>query len=211
MDQQKRTMAILLAFALLILCTTGCALIQKRHFWNPETANNEIIKTPNYNLIFQHGNVYLEVNQLGGWYETYFFGPPFIPIIPRFLFPPYRKKALHVMTVVEIRSPDDTIVLDFSKIRLQYSGEGISQLNRLEEWREKGRSQGILRIKVPMGRTTIDKRKASYWLVFEDVPYSAEEIWLDFGNLEINGKDVRVPTFKWRMVKEYVYEPLYNP
>ncbi|HXX34446.1 MAG TPA: hypothetical protein VEM15_08235, partial [Thermodesulfobacteriota bacterium] len=80
MNRHKRTIAILLTLALLIPCITGCAVVQKTHFWQPDTANTEIVKTQYYHLIFQHGNVCLDVHQLGGWNETYFFGPPFIPI-----------------------------------------------------------------------------------------------------------------------------------
>jgi hypothetical protein len=151
------------------------------------------------------------VHQLGGWNATYFFGPPFIPIIPSFLFPPYRKKALYVMPLIEIRSPDDTTVIDFSKTQLRYSEGGVLQLRRLEEWKKGEGSKGISKTEIPMGRTTIANKKGLYLINFDNVPYRAEEIELDFGNLEINGNEVKVPVFKWRMVKKYVYEPLYNP
>jgi hypothetical protein len=202
MSQHERTRTILLALACLILCTTGCALIQKSHYWQPETANTETIKKPSSDFTFQHGNVYLDVHSPGGWNVTYFFGPPFIPIIPRFLFPPYRK-VLYAMILFEIRSPDDTTIIDFPKIRLQYSGEKTLQLRRIKDISEKPT------IEIPIEKTVISKKKASYILIPELIPYGAEELLLDFGSLEINGNDVKLPVFKWRIVTEYRYEPLY--
>ena len=103
MDRHKRTIRILLILALLIPCTGGCAVIQRSHFWQSDTANTEIVKTRFDGLIFRHGDVDLEVSQLGGYYVPYFFGPPFIPIFPLVLLHPW-KKYLHAQIAFDTKS-----------------------------------------------------------------------------------------------------------
>ena len=202
MNRHKRTIIILLTLALLIPCTTDCALIQRSHFWQPDTANTEIVKTPYYHLIFQHGDVYFDVHQLGGYYVPYFFGPPFIPIFPLVLLHPH-KKFIHAQIAFEIRSPENITTIDFSRIYFQYPGGNPLRPRTVED------ISGQAAIKIPVGETVILKTKGVYIIWADNIPYNAEELLVDFGSLNIDGADIKLPVFRWRMVKKFEYEPFY--
>ena len=62
---------------------------------------------------------------------------------------------------------------------------------------------------MPIGRTTIANNRTSFLVFFEDFPYIAEQVLLEFGNLEVNSVEVEVPVFKWRAARKFRYVPLY--
>jgi hypothetical protein len=167
-----------------------------------------MIVTPScsFESLFQHGNANLTVRNFSYEIAPYFFGPPLIPIVPRFLLPPYRK-YFYSSIWIYINSPTDTTIVDFSKGQLWYSEGKRLQLRSVEEWASQDSRNS--KTEIPIGRTAIVNRKGSYKLRFEDIPRSAKELQLDFGNLEVNGDYVKVPVLKWRLATKYHYYPFY--
>ncbi len=162
MGQHKNTMTILLAFALLMLCTTGCSVIGKSYRWRPEAGDTETTIYTSFQFLFQHGNVNWTVWNFAYESDSYFVGPPLIPIVPRFLIPPYRKH-FYSSILIYINSPTDTTIIDFSRTQLWYCEGKRLQLRSVEEWESEG--PRILKTEVLLGRTTIVNRKRSYMLI----------------------------------------------
>jgi hypothetical protein len=203
-DRYRRKQILLLSLVFLILCTTGCSVIGRSYRWYPDASIAGTTIDSHDAFVFQYGDASLEIDNFPGGGDTYLLGPPLIPMFPNIVAPHREKYPSFIW--IETNSPTDETIMDFSRLQLRYPEGKILRVSSVEEWGENRKGS---RTEVPIGRTIIASSRRSFLVFFEDFPYIAEEVLLEFGNLDVNGIEVEVPVFKWRAAKKFRYVPLY--
>jgi hypothetical protein len=142
-------------------------------------------------------------------------GPPLLPIILTFLFPPCRSNPTRkIRFTIEVNSAEDTTILDLYKLRIELSGGSL--LQPVADYTEEkdgthywvvadGASTGITGKLLKSGAMVLSREKMKHNFQFDGFPKDAEEIIVNFGCVQINGKDFVLPLLKYQKVTKYRY------
>jgi len=130
MTTKKTLSLLLLMFA---LSATSCATILRSELMHADTGTTGWIPFEE-GYKFQEENVSFVVRDFpltdGRRPESRMVmaGPPLLPVIPLFLFPPYRSNpAKKIRFTIEVNSAEDTTILDLYKLQIELSGGSLLQ------------------------------------------------------------------------------------
>jgi hypothetical protein len=193
----KRIMVLLVAIC--ALGTASCSHVWETVSWRPEMDNSGWVQGEDKLgrfYTFQDESVSVILRE-PSHITTVSYGPTPIPIIPAF-----GGRDTPFDLYAEIESPTDTTIMDFSKLRVQFSGETSLQIKTVQ-CSIAGR---------PFKETTalsVSKEKGQCHLKFESLPTEVGEILLDLGSIESDGRTIRLPALKCRKMVGHRYVPYY--
>jgi len=193
----KKIMVLLIAIC--ALGTAACSHVWETVSWRPEMDNSGWVQGEDKLgrfYTFQDESVSVIVRE-PSHITTVSYGPTPIPIIPAFA-----GKDIPFDLFAEIESPTNTTTMDFSKLRVQFSGETLLQIKTVQ-CSIGGRS---------FKETTkllVSKEKGECHLKFDSLPSEVEEVLLDLGSIEIDGRTIKLPAVKCHKMVGYRYVPYY--
>jgi hypothetical protein len=217
----KKTLALLLL--MFTLSTTSCATILKSELMQADTSTTGWIPFEK-GYKFQEENVSFVVHNfpltdsIRPLSRCVMMGPPLLPIIPTFLFPPYKSNPTRKIGFkIEVNSAEDTTILDLYKLRIELSDGSLIQPIAVYTKEKDGTFYSIIVDRAANGTTgrllqpgavTLSREKMNYNFQFDGFPAAVEEVVINFGSVQINGKDFLLPPLKYRKLTKYRYVPL---
>ncbi len=195
---------------LFFLSTTACSVILRHEELKAEVANTnwKIEKTDNYQYPkFEQGNISLDVRpSFGPSRRIMWFGPPLIPIIPKFLYtqPPQTDYAIHF--TVSLESLNDTTFIDLSQVKgLTSSGKEL-QPSSIRVYVKPAGSSAFSTATVNQ-QVLLVKQEMTCYLIFTVAATKVEGFILDMGKLSINDITIKLSPLKFQKTKRYSYFP----
>lgn len=220
---------LILSIFMLLLVSISCSTILKHQIMTPEIADTGWVaieneaKIPRGTHKCTHYEFRLETTSIIVYkvgltdgvylgYESLSFGPPLLPIFPK------RSVISHSSAfgfVVKIETSDGLITVDLyntcfrlptetilpSKVYLRDEG-GVSYDIKVDYARTYRKGKIL-----EPGNITVSKSEQIFDLQLYGFPPNCEEMVVDLGTLQVNGKDIRLPPLKYYKTTRYKYVP----
>jgi hypothetical protein len=202
---------------ILILSNTACSTILKKELMQAEIGNTGWI-TFKEGYKFQEAHVSIVLHSIPLTDSQFIgsrclmMGPPLFPIFPYFRH--WSNQPRKIGFSIEINNADGSAVLDLYKLQIELSDGRLIRPVAVYTDEKDGAGYDIQVDRAKMfyrgrllnpGNVTLSRENINYKLQFDEFPTDIEGITVNFGSVQIDGKEFLLPPLRYRKSTKYQY------
>jgi hypothetical protein len=196
---------LLLLFAILILSTSACSFLIRGKIPEADTADTGWTErggcsggviTHNYAYQYRYEDIDVIMCPYYRGGSAVLFGPPLFPVIPNFVGYLLNDEPVKFYLYVTINSPHDVTMIDFSKVRVQFSKKKILSPSAVHF---------LYNFDAPDQKYVVSHGSAAFRLHFDIYDTEVKAFQVDLGSMIVGDKDVRLPQLSYRKKNRYYY------